>query len=42
MFEAWLREFNEQAASTNKFSELEARVIKILPLQTQVTQKKIA
>ena len=42
VIDAWLREFNERATSTKKVSDLEARIIKILPLQTQVTQQKIA
>ena len=42
VIDTWLREFNERATSTKKISDLEASIIKILPLQTQVTQQKIA
>ena len=39
--EGWLRAYNERA-NTKQISDLEARVIKIVPLQTQALQQQIA
>ena len=38
----WLREYNERATNTKRISDLESKVIKILPLQTQSLQHKVA
>ena len=40
--DGWLREYNERATNTKQISDLETKVIKILPLQTQSVQQKIA
>ena len=39
--EGWLRAYNERA-NTKQISDLEARVIKIVPLHTQALQQQIA
>ena len=38
--EGWLRAYNERAANTKHISDLEAKVIKIVPLQTRPLQQK--
>ena len=38
----WLREYIERATNAKQISDLESKVIKILPLQTQALQQKIA
>ena len=38
----WLREYNDRATNTKQISDLEARIINILPLQTASLQQKIA
>ena len=38
----WLREYNERATNTKQLSPLEMQVVKILPLQTEALQQKVA
>ena len=38
----WLREYNGRATNTKQISDLEARIINILPMQTVPLQQKIA
>ena len=40
--DGWLQEYNERATCTKQLSDLETKIIKILPLQTQALQQKIA
>ena len=40
--DGWLQEYNERATTTKQISDLETKIIKILPLQTPALQQKIA